>query len=438
MTDTNKENIEILRFTTVGSVDDGKSTLIGRLLLDTESVFEDQIAAIEKTSAKKGHEGIDLALVTDGLAAEREQGITIDVAYRYFSTKKRKFIIADTPGHEQYTRNMVTGASTANLTIILIDARKGVQDQSRRHAYISSLLGIKHFVVAVNKMDLVEYSEERFNEIKAEFETFVSKLENKPKDIFYVPISALLGHNVVVNNPIKDYAKPDSDKFSMPWYQGPTVLDILEGVDFQAETNLEDFRFPVQYVLREDTAECPDFRGFAGQIASGTVKVGDELVSVPSGKTSKVKSITTFDGDLEEAFAPQSVTLVLEDEIDTSRGDMLVNVNNQPKALKELTAHVCWMAEEPLELKKKYLIKHTSNKVRAMITDIEHKIDINTLEKLKVDKLQLNEMAKIKLKTMKPVAADKYQKNRFTGSFIIIDELTNNTVGAAMLTESNA
>jgi sulfate adenylyltransferase subunit 1 len=424
--------MDILKFTTVGSVDDGKSTLIGRLLYDSKAIFEDQLAAVEKTSSKRGFNGIDFALLTDGLAAEREQGITIDVAYRYFSTPKRKFIIADTPGHEQYTRNMVTGASTANLTIILIDARKGLLDQSRRHAFISSLLGIPNFIVAVNKMDLVDYSEEVFNSIKEDFINFVKPLGLDTSRVFFVPISALKGHNVVNKFPIDESSKPLRE---MDWYTGKAILDILETLDVQSNINFEDFRFPVQYVIREDSDEYRDFRGFAGQISSGVLKVGDEVISLPSMKKSKVKQICSFKDSLETAHAPQSVTLVLEDEIDTSRGDILVKTENIPEIRSEFTAYLCWMAEEPFKVGKKYLIKHCSTKTKLMSTGIEARININNLEEEEASELKLNEIAKVKFKVFKPLAIDEYSRNRSTGSFIIIDEITNNTVGAGMISK---
>lgn len=420
-----KQEQDLLRFVTIGSVDDGKSTLIGRLLYDTQSVYEDQLAAVEKTSNKKGFEGIDLSLITDGLAAEREQGITIDVAYRYFSTPKRKFIIADTPGHEQYTRNMVTGSSTTNLAIILIDARKGILDQSRRHAYITSLLGIPHLLVAINKMDLVDFSEDAYNKIVEDFKEFAKSL-NIP-DIKFVPVSALRGHNIVVKNPYPETENP------MAWYQGSSVLEILETVHVQDARNFKDFRFPVQYVIRVDNDEHKDFRGFAGQIVSGIINKGDEVISLPSGKKSKVKSITTFSGELDEAFAPSSVTLTFEDEIDTSRGDIIVKADSMPQEKKELTAKLCWMAEEPMQLKKKYLIKHTTTQTKVMFTDVEHKIDINNLNKEEASELKLNEIGEVKFKTFAPLFVDSYEQNRFTGSFIVIDEYTNNTVGAGMI-----
>lgn len=418
------EEFDILRFTTVGSVDDGKSTLIGRLLYDSKGIFEDQLAAVQKTSGKKGfesEEGIDFALLTDGLAAEREQGITIDVAYRYFNTPKRKFIIADTPGHEQYTRNMVTGASTAHLTIILLDARKGILDQSRRHALISTLLGIPNFIIAVNKMDLVDYSQEVFNNIVADFKELISKLEVGESKFHFVPISALKGDNVV------------NQTTRMPWYSGPTILEILENVDVQSTLTHKKFRMPVQYVIRADNAEIKDYRAFAGQISSGFIEVGDEVISLPSGMKSKVKAITNFGGDLDQAIAKQSVSLVLEDEIDTSRGDMLSKVNEAAELVKEFDANLCWMSEDKFEPRKKYLLKHTSNKIKAMGTEINYRLDINNYEKQPATELGLNDIANVRFKLLKPIAADSYSENRNTGSFILIDEISNNTVAAGMI-----
>ncbi|MDA0773061.1 MAG: sulfate adenylyltransferase subunit CysN [Cyanobacteria bacterium] len=418
------EDFDILRFTTVGSVDDGKSTLIGRLLYDSKGIFEDQLAAVQKTSGKKGFEsdeGIDFALLTDGLAAEREQGITIDVAYRYFNTPKRKFIIADTPGHEQYTRNMVTGASTAHLTIILIDARKGIIDQSRRHTLISSLLGIPNFLIAVNKMDLVDYSQDVFNNIVDDFKDLVLKLDVADANFNFVPISALKGTNVV------------NAGTAMPWYTGPTILEVLEGVDVQSTLTHKKFRMPVQYVIRNDSAEARDYRGFAGQISSGVVQVGDELISQPSGMKSRVKAITSYKDNLDTAIARQSVTLVLEDEIDTSRGDMLSKVDDASPLMKEFNANLCWMSETKFEPRKKYILKHTSNKVKAMATEINYKLDINNYDKLAATELGLNDIANVSFKVLKPIAADSYKENRNTGSFILIDEVSNDTVAAGMI-----
>ena len=424
----NTNDIDILRFTTVGSVDDGKSTLIGRMLYDSKGIFEDQLKAVEKTSSKRsnvGDEGIDFSLLTDGLAAEREQGITIDVAYRYFNTPNRKFIIADTPGHVQYTRNMVTGASTAHLTIILIDARKGILDQSRRHALISSLLGIPNFIVAVNKMDLVDYSQEVFENIKNDFVSLVDKLDLDKGKINFIPVSALKGDNVV------------NAGNNMSWYQGPTILDILESVDVQEDITAGKFRMPVQYVVRADNDEYKDFRGFAGLISSGSVKLGDELISLPSGKSSKLSSFAVFDGKKEFAVARESVNMVFEDEIDTSRGDMIAKLGEEPQVAKEFNANLCWMSEDKFELKKKYLLKHTSNSVKTMATQINYQLDINSYEKQDATELGLNDIANVSFKVMKPIFADLYQDNRITGSFILIDEITNNTVAAGMISELN-
>jgi len=413
------QNIELLRLVTVGSVDDGKSTLIGRLLYDTKGAFEDQLQAIKKDDGE-GADSIDLAQLTDGLAAEREQGITIDVAYRYFSTPKRKFIMADCPGHEQYTRNMVTGASTANAAIILIDARKGVLQQTRRHTHIIGLLGLPHLIVAINKMDLVDYDEATFNKIKEELTEFCAR--QHIHDLIIVPISALAGDMVV-----------ERDN-NMPWYDGQTILEVLEGIEVSGHIDECNFRFPVQYVCRPQTRELPDFRGFMGRIASGTVKPGDEIVQLPAGKRSKVREIVTFDGNLDEAFAPQSVTLTLEDEIDISRGDIIVHPDRAPRAARELDAIVCWMGEEPLSPRKKYLLKHTTNTVKAMVTEIVYRTDINELTRDEgAEELVMNDIGKISLKLMNPLTFDRYEENRTTGNFIIIDSFTNNTVGAAMI-----
>ncbi len=403
---------ELLRFVSVGSVDDGKSTLIGRILYDTGMVFEDQMAAVR--AASKGDEP-DLALLTDGLKAEREQGITIDVAYRYFSTDKRKFIIADTPGHIQYTRNMVTGASTADVALILIDARHGVLQQSRRHAYIASLLGIPHLAVCVNKMDLKDYSEKVFDEISADFTEFGKTL--RFKDIQFFPVSALVGDNVV------------SDSENTPWYDGPNVLEYLETVPVFADRNFEDFRYPVQYVIRPDL----DYRGFAGEVAAGVIAKGDEIVALPSGKTSRVKAIDTYDGELDEAFASQSVTIRLEDEIDISRGDMIVKPGNLPRVTRRFDAHLVWMHEKPLDTEKAYLVKHTTQTVRAQIDRIYFEVDMDTLEEKPTDGLGLNDIAKVRLSCHRALYVDDYQRNRETGAFIVIDSLTNNTVAAGMI-----
>jgi bifunctional enzyme CysN/CysC len=403
---------ELLRFVSVGSVDDGKSTLIGRILYDTGMVFEDQMAAVRAASQS---DEPDLALLTDGLKAEREQGITIDVAYRYFATDKRKFIIADTPGHIQYTRNMVTGASTADVALILIDARHGVLQQSRRHAYIASLLGIPHLAVCVNKMDLSDYSQEVFDEISADFTEFGKTL--RFKDIQFFPVSALVGDNVV------------SDSENTPWYDGPSVLGYLETVPVFEDRNFDDFRYPVQYVIRPDL----DYRGFAAEVASGVIAKGDDIVSLPSGKTSKVSAIDTYDGELEEAFAGQSVTIRLEDEIDISRGDMIVKPGNLPRVTRRFDAHLVWMNEKPLDTEKAYLVKHTTQTVRAQIDKIHFEVDMDTLEEKPSDGIELNDIAKVRLSCHRALYVDDYQHNRETGSFIVIDTLTNNTVAAGMI-----
>ena len=407
--------VELLRFTTAGSVDDGKSTLIGRLLYDTKSLFEDQIAQVEHTSHVRGDDYVDLALFTDGLRAEREQKITIDVAYRYFATPRRKFIIADTPGHIQYTRNMVTGASTAELAIVLIDARKGVQTQSKRHGFIATLLRIPHIVVAVNKMDLVDYDEAVYDHIVDEYTSFIAKLN--PQDVTFIPVSALVGDNVV-------------DKSThMPWYEGPTLLHHLEHVNVGASQNFVDFRYPVQYVLRPNQ----NFRGYAGQIASGRIRPGEAVVVFPAGLESKIKEIVTFGGNLDEAQAGDSVTLTLTDDIDISRGDMIVRKGNLPQRSNEIDATVCWMSEAPLDLGKTYQLQHTTRLVRAMGTKLNYRIDVNTLHREAVGTLELNEIGRIQLTTTQPLFYDRYALNRATGSFILIDPVTNNTVAAGMI-----
>ena len=417
------EQKELMRFLTCGSVDDGKSTLIGRLLYDSKMVYEDQLASLEVDSKKFGTTGgaFDPALLTDGLKAEREQGITIDVAYRYFSTAKRKFIIADTPGHEQYTRNMATGASTADLAIILIDARHGVQVQTRRHSFIASLLGIKHVIVAVNKMDLVDFSEDRFNEIKQEYTAFSSKLDLP--DIRFVPMSALNGDNVV------------NASEHTPWYDGGTLMHLLETVYIGSDRNLIDLRFPVQYVNRPNL----DFRGFAGTLASGVIRKGDDIMVLPSRKTSKVKSIVTFDGEVDEAFAPMSPTVTLEDEIDVSRGDMLVHPNNQPKVAQAFEGMLVWMTDATLKPGGQYLIKHTTRQTPGVISDIRYRIDVNTMHKHEeADTLELNEIGRVVIELARPIAFDPYKKNRGSGGFIVIDRLTNNTVAAGMILDQSA
>lgn len=413
-------NMELLRFTTAGSVDDGKSTLIGRLLYDSKSIFEDQMEAIEAVSERKGEEHVNLALLTDGLRAEREQGITIDVAYRYFATPKRKFIIADTPGHIQYTRNMVTGASTANLAIILVDARNGVIEQTKRHAYIASLLQIPHVVVCVNKMDLVEYGEEAYQKVQNDFEDFSAKMAIK--DVRFVPISALLGDNVV-----------DRSK-NMDWYQGPTLMHILENVHIGSDQNHIDPRFPVQYVVRPMTTEYHDYRGYAGRVAGGIFRQGEEVAVLPSGFTSRIKSIDTMNGPVNQAFPPMSVSITLEDDIDISRGDMIVKVNNQPEQKQEFDVMVCWLNEKPMQLGGKYSLKHTSRDARCIIKDVKYKMNINTLQKIEDDNaIGLNDIARLTLRTTVPIFLDGYRKNRNTGSLVLIDEATNNTVGAGMI-----
>lgn len=414
------DNNQLLRFTTAGSVDDGKSTLIGRLLYDSKSIFEDQLEAIESTSKKKGYDGVDLALFTDGLRDEREQGITIDVAYRYFTTPKRKFIIADTPGHIQYTRNMITGASTANVATILIDARHGVVEQTKRHTFIASLLQIPHIIVCINKMDLVEFSEEVFTKIVADFEDVASKM--MIKDVRFIPMSALLGDNVVNRSE------------HMSWYQGAPMLHTLETMHISSDVNKVDARFPVQTVLRPQNDTHRDYRGYAGRIASGTLRVGDEVTVLPSGFTSKIKTIDTFDGNLEEAFAPMSVAISLEDDVDVSRGDMIVRSNNKPEASQDIEVMLCWLNNKPSKPRTKYTIKHTSNDQKAMIKEIVYKIDIETLNRLtEVTELDMNAIAKVKIRTTKPLLADAYRKNRTTGSIILVDDATNETVAAGMI-----
>ncbi|AXX16889.1 sulfate adenylyltransferase subunit 1 [Leptospira borgpetersenii] len=412
--------MDLLRFITAGSVDDGKSTLIGRLLYDSKSIFEDQLEAIEKTA--RGNNGqINLALLTDGLKAEREQGITIDVAYKYFSTPKRKFIIADAPGHVQYTRNMVTGASNSNLAIILIDARKGVIEQTYRHSYIASMLRIPHLVVCVNKMDLVEFSQARYEEIKAEYLNFASRLDIK--DIEFIPISALNGDNVV-----------DKSE-NLSWYEGRTLLSHLEEVYIESDENIEDARFPVQYVIRPLSDEHHDYRGYAGQVRSGIFRKGDSITVLPSGFTSTIEAIDTYNLEVEEAFPPMSVTIRLKDEIDISRGDMIVQSANLPVVSQDLEANICWMDSKVLLSGNKYLLRQTTNAVKAIVKEIEFKIAPDTHEKQDASKgLTLNEIGKIKIRTAKPVSFDEYRTNRSTGSFILVDEGTNSTVGAGMIT----
>ena len=414
------QSSELCRFTTAGSVDDGKSTLIGRMLYDSKSIFQDQMEQIEASSLRRGESEVNLALLTDGLKSEREQGITIDVAYRYFATPKRKFIIADTPGHIQYTRNMVTGASTANVALVLVDARNGVVEQTRRHAIIASLLQIPHLVVCINKMDLVDYSEDAYEKIKEDFEKFAAKLD--VKDVHFIPISALKGDNVVHRSE------------RMNWYDGSTLMYYLENVHIASDYNFIDPRFPVQYVVRPNTDEHHDYRGYAGRIAGGIMKKGDEVMVLPSGFTSKIKKIDSFDGELQEAFPPMSVTVLLEDEIDISRGDMIVRVNNQPEISQDMDVMISWFNERPLTPRGKYTIMHTTQEARCMIKEVKYRLDINTLHRdLENKEIKMNDIARITLRTTKPLFVDPYRKNRITGSVILVDEGTNETVGAGMI-----
>jgi sulfate adenylyltransferase subunit 1 len=414
------DNNQLLRFTTAGSVDDGKSTLIGRLLYDSKSIFEDQLESITNTSKKKGHEGVDLALFTDGLRDEREQGITIDVAYRNFTTPKRKFIIADTPGHIQYTRNMVTGASTANVATILIDARHGVIEQTKRHAFIASLLQIPHIIVCINKMDLVGFSEEVYNNIVKQFEDISSKM--LVKDVRFIPMSALLGDNVV------------NKSKNMPWYQGAPMLHTLETMHISSDINKVDARFPVQTVIRPQSEGFIDYRGYAGRVASGIFRTGDDVTVMPSGFTSKIKSIDTLDKELEEAYAPMSVSITLEDDIDISRGDMIVRSNNKPEASQDIEVMLCWLNNDAAKPRTKYTIKHTSNDQKAMIKEVVYKYNINTLDRVNDDKeLKMNDICKVKIRTTKPLMVDSYRENRSTGSIILVDDATNETVAAGMI-----
>jgi sulfate adenylyltransferase subunit 1 len=415
-------DMDLLRFTTAGSVDDGKSTLIGRLLYDSKAIFEDQMEAMETSSKARGDENVNLALLTDGLRSEREQGITIDVAYRYFATPKRKFIIADTPGHIQYTRNMVTGASTANLAIVLIDARKGVIEQTCRHSFIANLLRIQHVVVCVNKMDLVDWDEGVFNKIVADFKQFASRLDNIV-EVTFIPASALLGDNIV-----------DKSE-NMPWYQGPTLLYHLETVYIGADENHVEARFPVQWVIRPHSDKYHDFRGFAGRVAGGVFKPGDAVTVMPSGFTSKIKAIESMDGPQEEVFAPMSATITLEDEIDMSRGDMLVKANNRPEPTQDIDAMICWFSgDKKLAGRGKYILRHTTKEVKAIVNEVTYKVNINTLHKIEDDLvMELNDIGRIKIRTSAPLIADSYKTNRITGSFVLIDELTNATVAAGMI-----
>ena len=415
-------DMDLLRFTTAGSVDDGKSTLIGRLLFDSKAIFEDQLEAMEQSSKSRGDENVNLALLTDGLRSEREQGITIDVAYRYFSTSKRKFIIADTPGHIQYTRNMVTGASTANLAILLVDARKGVIEQTCRHAFIANLLRIQHIVVCINKMDLVDWSEAVYDQIVDDFKKFASRLDNIV-EVTFIPASALLGDNIV-----------DKSQ-NMPWYQGPSLLYHLETVYIGADGNHVDARMPVQWVIRPHSDRWHDFRGFAGRIAGGVFKPGDGVRVLPSGFDTRIKAIHTMDGELEEAFTPMSATITLEDEIDVSRGDMIVKPNNPPEPKQDIEAMICWFsAEKTLSGRGKYILRHTTKEVKALVTEVRYKVNINTLHKIEDDlTFRLNDIGRISLRTSAPIIADSYKTNRITGSFVLIDEQTNKTVAAGMM-----
>jgi bifunctional enzyme CysN/CysC len=417
-------NMDLLRFATAGSVDDGKSTLIGRLLFDTKSLFSDQLEAVEAVSAARGDEYTNLALLTDGLRAEREQGITIDVAYRYFATPRRKFIIADTPGHIQYTRNMVTGASTADLALILVDARKGLVEQSRRHAFLTSLLRVPHLVLCVNKMDLVDWDAEVYEKIADEFTSFAAKLD--APDLTVIPVSALNGDNIATR----------SDK--SPWYEGPSLLHHLEHVHIASDRNLVDVRFPVQYVIRPQSTTVTDYRGYAGQVASGVLKPGDEVMALPSGLTSTISAIDTADGPVDEAFPPMSVTVRLADEIDISRGDMLCRPHNAPAVAQDIEAMVCWMDETaPLRVGAKYAIKHTTRTARTVVRGLQYRLDVNTLHRDETaPELSLNEIGRVKLRTTVPLLADQYRRNRTTGGFILIDEASNRTVGAGMIIEA--
>jgi bifunctional enzyme CysN/CysC/sulfate adenylyltransferase subunit 1 len=413
-------NMDLLRFATAGSVDDGKSTLIGRLLLDSKSIFEDQLEAVEATSKGKGYDYTDLALLTDGLRSEREQGITIDVAYRYFATPNRKFIIADTPGHVQYTRNMVTGASTADLGLVLVDARQGLTEQSRRHAVILSLLRVPHLVLAINKMDLVDFDEKIYEKIHDEFTQFATKLSIP--DLEVIPISALQGDNVVNRSE------------NMPWYSGPTLMHHLEHVHVASDRDLIDARFPVQYVVRPKSDEFHDYRGYAGQVAGGVLKPGDEVVVLPSGMTSTISKIDLFHQEVPEAFPPMSVTISLADDVDVSRGDMIARVKNAPQPTQDLDAMVCWMTTAPLKPRQKLAIKHTTRLARALVKDIQYRLDVNTLHRDQdTHELAVNEIGRVQLRTTVPLLCDSYSKNRTTGSFILIDEATGVTVGAGMI-----
>lgn len=412
--------MDLLRFATAGSVDDGKSTLIGRLLYDSKSIFIDQLESIERTSRAMGSDYTELALLTDGLRAEREQGITIDVAYRYFATARRKFIVADTPGHIQYTRNMVTGASTADMAVMLVDARKGLQEQSRRHAFLVSLLKVPHLVLAINKMDLVGWSQDVFEDIRHDFVEFAAKLDIP--DLTVIPLSALTGDNVV------------SRSESMPWYEGTSLMTHLENVYIASDRNLVDGRFPVQYVIRPHSNRFPDYRGYAGKIAGGVMRIGDEVVVLPSGLPSRIASIESASGPVSEAFAPMSVVVRLEDDIDISRGDMICRPHNQPKVSQDIDAMVCWMSEEPLRPGQKLVVKHTTRRARALVKEMQYELDINTLHRNELaEELKLNAIGRVRLRTTTPLLADEYLRNRETGGFILIDERTLRTVGAGMI-----
>jgi bifunctional enzyme CysN/CysC len=412
--------MDLLRIATAGSVDDGKSTLIGRLLYDTKTVFADQLDSVERASRDRGDDYVNLALLTDGLRAEREQGITIDVAYRYFATPRRKFIVADTPGHIQYTRNMVTGASTAGLAMILVDARKGLQEQSRRHAFLTTLLRVPHLVLCVNKMDLTGYSEEVFEQIREEFTRFAAKLD--VTDLTVIPVSALVGDNIVSRSP------------NMPWYDGPSLLHHLENVHVASDRNLIDVRFPVQYVIRPQSEAHRDFRGYAGQLSGGVMRPGDEVMVLPSGLTSRIASIETADGPVDEAFPPMSVTIRLTDELDVSRGDMICRVMNAPSMVQDVDAMVCWMTEAPLRAGQKYVVKHTTRTARAVVKDLQYRLDVNSLHRdTGAPELGLNDVGRIRLRTTQPLLCDDYRRNRSTGGFILIDEATNRTVAAGMV-----
>lgn len=417
---SNSDSTELLRLSTAGSVDDGKSTLIGRLLYDSKSIFQDQYDAIKEVSQRRGEEGINLALLTDGLKAEREQGITIDVAYRYFTTPKRKFIIADTPGHIQYTRNMVTGASTANVALILIDARQGVLEQTRRHAIIASILQIPHLVICINKMDLVDYSQEVYESIRDDFEDFASKLD--VHDVNFIPISALKGDNIV-----------DRSR-NMNWYEGATLLYYLENVHIASDYNFIDVRFPVQFVIRPYNDEYHDYRGYAGRVAGGILKKGDEVLLLPSGFTTRISRIELFDKEIDAAFPPMSVVVHIEDDFDVSRGDMIVRVNNAPKQEQDVDLMICWFNEQPLRERGKYILRHTTKEARCIIREVRYRMDVNTLHRDMTNKLiNMNDIARISIRSTLPLFVDAYQRNRITGSVILIDEGTNETVAAGMI-----